>query len=57
MFTGASHTVLYVTVARSQVTELRKAVTDIDPDVFLVVGHGHAAYGRGFRRLKGQTED
>lgn len=57
MFTGAAHTVLYVTVARSQVTQLRKAVTDIDPDVFMVVGHGHAAYGRGFRRLKGQTED
>lgn len=57
MFTGAAHTVLYVTIARSQVGELRRAVTEIDPDVFMVVGHGHAAYGRGFRRLKGQTED
>jgi uncharacterized membrane-anchored protein YitT (DUF2179 family) len=57
MFTGDTHSVLYVTVARSQVTVLRTAVTDIDPNVFMVIGHGHAAYGRGFRRLKGQTED
>jgi uncharacterized membrane-anchored protein YitT (DUF2179 family) len=58
MFTGAPHTVLYVTIARSQVTVLRQAVTEIDPNVFMVIGHGHAAYGRGFRRLsKGQTED
>lgn len=52
MFTGAAHTVLYVTVARAQVGELRRAVTSIDPDVFMVVGQGHAAYGHGFKRLK-----
>ncbi|MBK8022062.1 MAG: YitT family protein [Chloroflexi bacterium] len=52
MFTGDPHTVLYVTVARSQVVELRRAVTEADPDVFMVIGQGHTAYGRGFRRLK-----
>jgi len=51
MFTGATHTVLYVTVARGQVTELRHTVTQADPNVFMVIGHGHTAYGEGFRRM------
>ncbi|MCK6579876.1 MAG: YitT family protein [Anaerolineae bacterium] len=52
MFTGAPHTVLYVTVARSQMVALRRAVTEADPDIFMAIGQGHTAYGRGFRRLK-----
>lgn len=53
MYTGAPHTVLYVTVARAQVLSLRQAVQEADPAAFLVIGHGHMAYGRGrgFKRL------
>ncbi|MEZ4671865.1 MAG: YitT family protein [Anaerolineae bacterium] len=52
MFTDATHTVLFVTVARSQVNELRRLVHEADSDAFLVVGQGHAAYGEGFKRMR-----
>jgi uncharacterized membrane-anchored protein YitT (DUF2179 family) len=52
MFTDQPHTVLYVTIARSQVNALRRLVTRIDPTAFLVIGQGHAAYGEGFREIK-----
>lgn len=55
MFTGDAHTVLYVTVSRSQVTRLRRTVTEVDPQVFMVIGQGHTAYGRGFRRIPGTS--
>jgi uncharacterized membrane-anchored protein YitT (DUF2179 family) len=53
MYTGDPHTVLYVTVARAQVVELRETVSAIDPAAFMVIGQGHTAYGRGrgFRRM------
>jgi len=53
MYTGDAHTVLYVTVARAQVVELRQAVREVDPAAFMVIGQGHTAYGRGrgFRRM------
>lgn len=49
MFTDQPHTVLYVTIARSQVNALRRIVTSTDPHAFMVIGQGHAAYGEGFR--------
>lgn len=50
MYTGEKHTLLYVTVSRTQVQELRRLVTTIDPKVFMVVGQGHTAYGHGFKQ-------
>lgn len=52
MFTEKSHTVLFVTVSRAQVNALRLLVQQADPDAFMVIGQGHVAYGRGFRRIK-----
>lgn len=52
MFTEQSHTVLFITVSRSQVNRLRQLVHNADPDAFVVIGHGHVAYGEGFRRIK-----
>ncbi len=49
MYTGHEHTVLYVTLARSQVSELQRIVHRADPNAFVVIGQGHAAYGEGFR--------
>lgn len=48
MYTEEPRTVLYVTIARSQVTDLRRLVQTTDPKAFIVVVQGHAAYGRGF---------
>ncbi len=49
MYTGRERTVLFVTVMRPEVNELRRLVFAIDPKAFIVVGQGHTAYGEGFR--------
>lgn len=51
-YTGQERTMLYVTIARSQVGELRDRVAKIDPDAFIVIGQGQTAYGEGFRRVR-----
>ncbi|MCA9892696.1 MAG: YitT family protein [Anaerolineae bacterium] len=51
MYTGQSRTVLYVTISRSQVNDLRDLVSSIDPVAFIVIGQGHTAYGEGFKTL------
>ncbi|MEL6408385.1 MAG: YitT family protein [Chloroflexota bacterium] len=50
MYTGEERTVLYISVARSQIAQLRRIVSQIDPDAFVVIGQGHTAYGEGFRK-------
>lgn len=52
MFTDQPHTMLYITIGRAQVNELRRLVFDIDPNAFMVVGQGHTAYGHGFREVR-----
>ncbi|MCB9450157.1 MAG: YitT family protein [Anaerolineaceae bacterium] len=52
MFTEKEHGVLFVTIARPQVNRLRALVFTADPSAFVVIGHGHIAYGQGFRRTK-----
>ena len=49
-FTEETHKVLFVTVLRSEVTALRELVAMADPDAFLVIGQGHVAYGKGFKK-------
>lgn len=50
-YTGTDRTMLYITIARSQVRDLKDEVAEVDPDAFIVIGMGHAAYGAGFRRM------
>ena len=52
-YTGIERTMLYVTVSRSQVRDLKDEVSQADPNAFVVIGMGHAAYGAGFRRVRG----
>ncbi len=52
MFTEQEHSVLYVTIGRSQVKALRRVVISVDPNAFLVIGQGHAAYGEGFKETR-----
>lgn len=51
MFTDENHTVLFVTVSRQQVNELRSLIHSVDPDAFVVIGQGHIAYGEGFKSI------
>ncbi|MFQ3566237.1 MAG: YitT family protein [Aggregatilineales bacterium] len=53
MFTDQPHTVLYVTIGRAQVNALRRLVLTADPAAFMVIGHGHSAFGEGFRSVRG----
>ena len=51
-FAGAERTMLYITIGRSQVRDLKEEVNSVDPNAFMVIGMGHAAYGAGFRRVR-----
>lgn len=51
-YTGSARAMLYITIARSQVRDLKDEVSQVDPKAFIVIGMGHAAYGAGFRRMK-----
>ena len=48
MYTGQERSILFVTINRPQVNELRHLVMQLDPDAFMVIGQGHTAYGEGF---------
>ena len=51
-YTGEERTMLYVTIGRSQVRELKDAVSAVDPHAFMVIGMGQTAYGEGFKDVK-----
>jgi uncharacterized membrane-anchored protein YitT (DUF2179 family) len=48
-YTNQSHEVLFVTLSRAQVRQLQRIVDEADPYAFMVIGHGHVAYGDGFQ--------
>lgn len=45
MYTERKHSVLFCTISRPDINGLREVVLGIDPDAFLVIGHGHQARG------------
>lgn len=49
MYTHQERSILFVTVSRPQISDLRRMVFAVDPNAFLVVGQGHTAYGEGFQ--------
>ena len=52
MYTHQQRAVLFVTVSRAQARQLKDKIVSIDPEAFVVVGQGHAAYGHGFREVQ-----
>lgn len=50
-FTGAERGMVYCTIGRPQVNELRAIIHEIDPSAFLTIGVSHQAYGSGFLPL------
>jgi uncharacterized membrane-anchored protein YitT (DUF2179 family) len=54
MFTEQPHTLLYITISRGQVNQLRGLVLQADPRAFVVIGQAHSAYGHGFREMKAE---
>jgi uncharacterized membrane-anchored protein YitT (DUF2179 family) len=41
--------VLYVTVGRGEINDLRTIALAADEHAFMVIGQGHSAYGKGFK--------
>ncbi|NMC13492.1 MAG: YitT family protein [Chloroflexi bacterium] len=51
-YTGASRTLLYCVVSRSEVSQIKSLIHGVDRDAFIVVGHAQEALGEGFRKLE-----
>lgn len=51
MYQGKHHKILYITIRRSQVNDLRRILSQVDPNAFVVINQGHAAYGEGFQHI------
>ena len=50
-YTGEERTVLYCVVSRSEVSQVKALVKEVDPRAFLVIGHANEALGEGFHAL------
>ncbi len=50
-YTGKSHAMVFCTIYRSQMTELKQLIAQVDQNAFVVIAHGHQALGLGFMRL------
>lgn len=51
-YTGADRPVLYTVITRSEVSQVKDLVSEVDPAAFMVIGTAHEALGEGFRPLK-----
>lgn len=51
MYRRQARGLLYVTISRARAPVLRQLVSEIDPGAFMVIGHGHVAYGGGFKPM------
>ncbi len=50
-YTGADRPVLYSVITRSEVSQLKAIVQEIDPLAFIVIGQAYEAVGEGFKPL------
>lgn len=53
-YTGQSHSMIFCTVYRPQVNELKRVVAEVDKKAFVVIGTAHQALGFGFTPLSKQ---
>ncbi|MBI1856030.1 MAG: YitT family protein, partial [Chloroflexi bacterium] len=51
-YTGADRPVLYCVITRSEVSQLKAIVQEIDQLAFIVIGQAHEALGEGFKPLR-----
>ena len=50
-YTGAKRSMVFCTVNRAQIFELRQVVSDVNPDAFMVIGNAQQAIGTGFQKV------
>ena len=51
-YTGKKRAMIFCTLNRAQIFELKQVVSEINPDAFVVIGVAQQAMGIGFRRFK-----
>lgn len=51
-YSGTTRSMIYCTVQRSQVSDLKYIVAETEPEAFLVIENAHQAMGTGFMKLK-----
>ncbi len=51
-YTGEERTVLYCVVSRSEVSQVKAMVKELDPQAFMVIGHANEALGEGFHTFE-----
>lgn len=57
-YSGQAKHMIYCTVRRSEIQELKRLMTTVDPKAFFVIGVAQQAFGQGFTRLtKGTLQD
>jgi uncharacterized membrane-anchored protein YitT (DUF2179 family) len=52
MYTEQPRSVLFVTIMRTEINDLKSLIFSVDPGAFIVIGQGHTAYGEGFQSIK-----
>lgn len=53
-YSNQGHYMVYCTLLRSQVDELKETIATVDADAFVTIGMSHDAIGTGFSRQKGR---
>ena len=51
-YTGQKRSMVFCTVNRAQIFDLKQVVSDVNPDAFVVIGNAQQALGAGFQRIK-----
>ncbi len=51
-YTGQKRSMVFCTVNRAQISELKQVVSDMNPDAFVVIGNAQQALGNGFQHVK-----
>ena len=53
-YTGKKRAMVFCTLNRAQIYELKEVVSDVNPEAFVVIGVAQQAMGTGFHRFKGR---
>lgn len=53
-YTGKKRNMVFCTVNRAQIFELKQVVSDVNPNAFVVIGNAQQALGAGFQRVNGR---
>ena len=56
-YTGKKRAMIFCTLNRAQIFELKQVVSEINPDAFVVIGVAQQAMGIGFRRFKRRNKN